>query len=450
MVLEMASKKISRRSFVGDVTAASGAFTIVPRHVLGGKGYTPPSDALNIACIGVGGKGRSDTRGMSHENIYAICDVDGRNLAGAAAEYSSAKTYSDYREMLTQEADNIDAVTISIPDHSHAAAAKMAMDLGKHAFVQKPLARTLGEVRVLKETARATGLTTQMGNQGHANEGTRQIREWVEAGVIGTVTEVQYWTNRPIWPQAKDRPLEQFHTPPHFNWDLWLGPAPARPFHPGYAHFNWRGWWDYGTGALGDIACHSMDAAFWALGLGYPERIEAETTRLYDETAPATSRIEYQFGARGSRGPIKVVWRDGGIQPSRPDVLVNDPSWGWGGDGGQIWVGTDGYLFAGIYGERPRLLDKARNEELMASPPAEVYPRSQGVFREFTEAAKAGTQAGSSFDGHAGPLTEMVLLGNLAVRANRPIDVDPNTGALLTQGIPEEFVNPEYRSGWSL
>lgn len=446
----MTAKSITRRAFVGDAAAAAGLFTIVPRHVLGGPRHRAPSDTLAIACIGVGGMGRNDLRNVSYEHVYALCDVDARTLEAAHADHPDARTFADYREMFDREAANIDAVTVSTPDHSHTAATMLALGLGKHVYTQKPLARTIHEVRTIRAAARRSSVATQMGNQGHAGDGTRLIREWVEAGVIGTVREVHYWTNRPIWPQAIDRPLEAYHVPPHFNWDLWLGPAPERPYHPRYAPFNWRGWWDFGTGALGDIACHAMDAAFWTLALGYPERITAETTALFPETAPATSRIVYDFPARANRPAVTVVWRDGGLQPPLTDELAADPSWSWGGIGGQLWIGDDGKLLAGVYGENPRVLDAARQEELTANPLPVVYPRSPGVHQEWTEAAKSGGQALSSFDGHAGPLTEMVLLGNLAVRTGRGIRVNPRNGDVLTDGIPKDYLTPTYRAGWTM
>jgi predicted dehydrogenase len=402
---------------------------IVPRRVLGGPGHTAPSDTLNVACIGVGGMGRSDVRGMANagENIYALCDVDEHQAQTSYSAYPQAKRYTDFRIMLEREADNIDTVVISTPDHTHAVAGIMAMQMGKHCRIQKPLARTIWEVRELMRVAREAGVATQMGNQGNAGEGTRQIREWVEAGAIGTVREIQYWTNRPIWPQALDRPTEAHHVPPWLDWDLWLGPAPERPYHPAYAPFRWRGWWDYGTGALGDIACHAMDAAFWALDLGYPSRIVADSTTLYEETAPAASRIEYDFPAKGGRGPIKVVWRDGNLAPPKPEELGDEQPWPTEASG-QIWVGDEGKLYAGIYGEDPHLLDPERDAELKANPPAETYPRTQGVYREFAGACKDGPPAGSNFPGHAGPLSEMVLLGNLAVRSARSLELDPATG----------------------
>jgi predicted dehydrogenase len=352
--------------------------------------------------------------------------------------------------MLDREADNIDAVTVSTPDHNHAAASIMAMRLGKPVFCQKPLATTLHEVRVMRKVARETGVATQMGNQGHTSESTRQIREWVEAGAIGTVREVHYWTNRPIWPQGIDRPEETEPVPSHLDWDLWLGPAPKRPYNPAYAPFRWRGWWDFGTGALGDIACHSMDAAFWALDLGYPTRIEAETTPVNDETAPTASRIVYDFPARNGRGPIQVIWRDGGLTPAMPPGLGVGRRWPVDSIGGQLWVGDDGMLLAGVYGDQPRILDRDRHRQLIADPPPQTYTRSPGVHEEWIRASKGGEPAGSSFDEYSGPLTEMVLLGNLAVRSRGPVEIDPENGKVITPGIPEEYLQPSYRDGWSL
>ncbi len=340
-------KSISRRRFVGDV-AAGLTFTIVPANVLGGRraGRLAPSDKLNIACIGVGGMGANDVRGVGKtENIYALCDVDDRQAAGSVAAFPLAKRFKDFRVMLDKEGKNIDAVTVSTPDHTHTVAGMMAMKLGKHTRIQKPLARTLWEVKQLEDAARKYKVQTQMGNQGHAEEGTRLMREWVEAGAIGTVREIQLWTNRPIWPQAIERPLDEFYTPSWIDWDLWLGPAPERPYHPAYAPFKWRGWWDFGTGALGDIACHSMDASFWALDLGYPSRIEAESTKLYSETAPACSRITYSFPAKGNRPAVTVVWRDGSLYPPRPKEITDPAAWPFD-TSGQLWIGDSGKLSA--------------------------------------------------------------------------------------------------------
>lgn len=445
----MARKRISRRKFVGDVSAGV-AFTIVPRHVLG-RGYRAPSDTVNVACIGVGGMGANDVKGVAKAgaNIYALCDVDDRQGAPSFTAFPKAKRFKDFRVMLEQEAKHIDAVTVSTPDHTHTVAGMMAMKLGKHTRIQKPLARTIWEVRQLVQAAKKYKVATQMGNQGHAEEGTRQIREWVEAGAIGTVREIQLWTNRPIWPQALDRPLDEYFTPSWLDWELWLGPAPARPYHPAYAPFKWRGWWDFGTGALGDIACHSMDASFWALELGYPTRIEPESTKLYSESAPAVSRLTYYFGSKGDRPQIKVVWRDGSLFPSRPKEVTDPAAWPFD-TSGQMWIGDDGKLVAGIYGENPRVLDETRQAELTAHPPAQKYPRTEGVYAEWLGACKGGATAGSNFADHAGPLTEMVLLGNLAVRTGQVLDINGQTGEIANASFPSEYTRPEYRAGWSV
>ena len=444
----MGRKRISRRTFFSDVSAAGVAFTIVPRHVLG-RGYRAPSDTLNIACIGVGGMGSNDVKGVAGENIYALCDVDWKSAEGSFMAYPRAKRYKDFREMLEKERNNIDAITVSTPDHTHAAAVMMGLKLGKHVYCQKPLARTVHEVRVLVAEAKRARGATQMGNQGHANEGTRQIREWVEAGAIGPVREVQYWTNRPVWPQGINRPTEMHNVPATLDWNLWLGPSAERPYHPSYAPFAWRGWWEFGTGAMGDMACHIMDAGYWALGLKYPSRVVPESTQLYSETAPKASRIDFSFPARANRPAVAVVWRDGGIYPPRPFDWPAEKAWPFD-TSGQLWIGETGTLVAGTYGENPRLSDEAKHQALMASPPAVKYPRVEGVYAEWIKACKGGPAAGSNFAEHAGPLTEMILLGNLAVRSGKTIDLDPETGVLKTAGIPDEYWKPTYRSGWTL
>jgi len=440
----------SRRGFVRRVAAVGAAFHIVPRHVLG-RGFRAPSDTLSVACVGVGGMGANDVDGVSGENVYALVDVDWRQAERSFRRYPKAKRYRDFREMLDRDAGNIDAVTVSTPDHCHAAVTMAALKAGKHVYTQKPLCRTLGEVRaVMAEARRRPKQATQMGNQGHAGEGIRLIREWVEGGLIGPVREVHLWTNRPIWPQAIERPTEAHNPPPTLAWDLWLGPAPQRPYHPAYAPFRWRGWWDFGTGALGDIACHSMDAAFWILDLGHPSRIEAESTPPFPETAPAASRIVYHFAARGSRPPVTVVWRDGSILPPRPPEIGLDDEWPIpSAEGGQLWVGDEGKLVAGMYGQSPRLLDPEKDAAVKASPLPVAYPRTDGVYAEWLAACKDGGQPGSNFAGSSGPLTEMVLLGNLAVRAQRAIELD-GEGRVTTAGIPPEWIMPQYRAGWSL
>ncbi len=449
----MSDSEISRRRFVADVSkagAGAAAFSIVPRHVLG-RGYRAPSDTLNVACIGVGGMGFQDVRGMGSENIAILCDVDDRAAERAVAMWPKAKRYRDYRQMFEREASSIDAVTISTPDHSHAAAAMMALKAGKHVYCQKPLARTVGEVRALAaEAARRPKQVTQMGNQGHAQEGTRIIREWVEAGTIGTVQRVEFWTNRPIWPQGINRPTEMHNVPTTLDWDLWLGPAAQRPYHPAYAPFAWRGWWDFGTGAMGDMACHIMDASFWVLGLRYPTRVIPESSQLFAETAPRVSRITYEFPARDGRPAVTLVWRDGSLFPARPPEWGMQRPWPHDQEGGQLWIGDKGTFIAGIYGGDPTMCDPARQAEMVTRPVPRKYPRTEGVYQEFIKAIADGTPAGSAFATHAGPLTEMIALGNLAVRSGRTIELDPESGTVKTAGLPPEWLMPVYRSGWSL
>ena len=439
---------IDRRTFVGEVASTTAAFTIVPSHVLGRR-HVAPSDKLNVACIGVGGMGASDVRGMAAiENIYALCDVDARNAAESFNAHPKAKKYRDYREMLDKEAKNIDAVTVTTPDHSHAMASMMALKAGKHVYTQKPLTRTIWEARQLAaEAAKRPKQATQMGNQGHAGDGTRQIREWVEAGAIGNVHTVELWTNRPIWPQGIVRPTDMHYVPSTMEWDLWLGPAQPRPYHPSYAPFNWRGYWDFGTGALGDMACHIMDASFWTLKLRYPTRVTAETSQLFAETAPKASRITYEFPAIPGRGPITVIWRDGNLVPPKPNDWNDEHPWPFDSSG-QLWLGDRGSLVAGTYGENPRLSDEKKQAALMANPPAMKYPRVKSVYQEWADAIRAGTQPGSNFPGHAAPLTEMVLLGNLALKLGR-VDMNPETGAFLS-AVPEDLIKPTYREGWKL
>ena len=436
---------VSRRA-VAKGLAAAAALTIVPRRVLG-RGQQAPRDTLAIAAVGAGGRAVDDLKGCEHERIVALADVDWRRAKGSFQRYPDAKPYRDWREMLDRER-GIDAVLIATPDHSHAVIAMEAMRRGLHVYCEKPLTRTIHEARTLAKTAKETGVVTQMGNQGHAGEGTRQIREWIEAGAIGKVREIHYWTNRPIWPQALERPTEAHHVPEWIDWDVFLGPASHRPYHPAYHPFAWRGWWDFGTGALGDIACHSMDAAFWIYDLRDPDRLVAETTTPFAETAPAASRVEYHFPARGDRPELDVVWRDGNLKPPRPRWLAADedlpqPS-------GQLFLGESGALAAGIYGEEPRLYPRKLDLEVKTDPPEESYPRTDGVYKEWTEACKGNGKTGSSFAEHSGPLTEMVLLGNLAVRTGVALEWDASKGRVTNHDPANELLHAEYRKGWKL
>ena len=446
----MARRELDRRTFVGGL-AAAGALAAVPRELHALSERAQPSQKLRVACIGVGGMGHTDMRGVSGEELVAFADVDWKSAERAFREFPKARRYKDFREMLEKERNNIDAVTVSTPDHVHAAAAMMALKMGKHVYTQKPLARTIGEVRALKaEAARRPKQATQMGNQGHSGEGIRLIREWVEGGLIGTVRRVDCWTNRPIWPQAVNRPTDAHNVPPTMDWNLWLGPAAERPYHPRYAPFNWRGWWDFGTGAMGDMACHIMDAAYWTLGLKYPSRITPESTALFTETAPASERIAYEFPAIGDRPAVTLTWRDGSLFPPKPEGWPDEQEWPFDTTGGQLWVGDKGMLIAGTYGENPRLLDVVAAEAVKANPLASKYPRTEGVYKEWISACKTGTQPGSDFAGYAGPMTEMIVIGCLAVRMGRTLEMDPDTGVIKNVVPPSEWVNPTYRAGWSL
>src|SRR4030042_5473 len=322
--------KISRRDFMG-AAAAVAAFTIVPRHVLGGPGQTPPSEKINIAGIGVGGQGGGDINAVSSQNIVALCDVDWRHAAGTFRRHPNAKKYKDFREMLDKEYKNSDAVGVAAPDHIHAVASIAAIKRGKHVYCEKPLTHSVYEARRLAEAAREHKVATQMGNQGQASERTRLMSEYIWDGAIGPVREVHVWTDRPLnglnsvyWPQGVDRPKETPPVPDTLDWALWLGPAPNRPYHPAYLPFNWRGWWDFGTGALGDIGCHAMDPVFRALKLGHPVSVEAISTLVNNETYPVASAVHYQFPARGDMPPVKLTWYDGGMRPPPPDGREDD------------------------------------------------------------------------------------------------------------------------------
>jgi predicted dehydrogenase len=349
--------------------------------------------------------------------------------------------------MFDQEAKNIDAVTITIPDHGHAAATMMALRLNKNVYCQKPLARTLTEVRTVRAQAAKTKVATQMGNQGHAGDGVRILREWIEAGVIGTVREVQYWTNRPIWPQGLERPTD-LHVPPlTLDWNLWLGPAPERPYNPAYAPFRWRGWWDFGSGGIGDMGIHNMAPVFSALKLGAPETIQASSTPVFPETVPLACIVHYQFPARGELPPVTLHWYDGGMLPERPAELEEnrelDP------EDGVIFVGDKGkMLVTGWGGEHPRLLPESRDKEYKRPP--KTLPRSIGHHREWIEACKTGSTTRSNFD-FAGPLTEAVLLGSVCVHnGGAKLNWDSENLKITNDPDANKLLRYEYRKGWSL
>ena len=452
-------KKISRRKFIEGTAVASAAFTIVPRHVLGGPGNTPPSDKLNIATIGAGGQGAGNTMQSSTENIVALCDVDDAQAATSYERFPKAKRYHDYRVMLEKQKD-IEAVIVATPDHSHAPAAMMAIKLGKHVFVQKPMAHTVYEARKLTEAAKEANVITQMGNQGHSGEGVRLICEWIWDGAIGKVREVVAWTNRPSWPQGIYRPREIVEVPRTLDWDLWLGPAPFRPYHPAYAPFSWRAWWDFGCGAIGDMACHVLDPVFSALKPGYPSSVEACSPKIciqrgirkstIEDTGPVASMIHYKFPARKDMPPFELTWYDGGMMPPRPDELEPGRKMG-SGYSGVIFIGDKGKLMCHQYGDSPRLIPETRMKEYKL--PAKTLPRvpggSGGHEQDWIRACKDRKPACSNFD-YSGPMTETVLLGNVAIRAGKKLEWDGKNMKAKNAPEADKFINYQYRDGWTL
>ncbi len=449
---------MTRRKFLGSSAAAAAAVMIVPRHVLGGPGQTPPSDKLNIGCVGVGGKGSSDIRSVSTENIVALCDVDDTRIAGFIKSerntpeqlemYNKAKKYRDFRIMLDKHKE-IDAVTVSVPDHNHAVIAMTAMKMGKHVFVQKPLTHTIKEARLLAKVAKEKNLVSQMGNQGHAGEGARLINEWIWDGAIGDVREVHAWTNRPIWPQGIDAPKEIPSVPSTLDWNVWLGPAPFRPYHPAYHPFSWRGFWDFGTGAMGDMGAHILDQPFWALKLGHPIRVQASSTKFTKDSYPLAEVVTYEFPARGSMPPVKLMWHDGGLMPPRPEDLEPGRMMGDSG-GGALFVGDKGKLMCSTYGKNPRIIPESSMKEYKR--PEKTIPRSPGIHEEWIEAIKTGKKSTTDFS-YSGPLTEVMLLANIAVRMKDQKTVLEWDGANMTfTNMPEanQYLMTEYRIGWSL
>ena len=436
--------KMSRREFVGATAAA--AFTIVSPHVLGGPGRVPPSEKLNIAGIGVGGRGAGDLDAVKSENIIALCDVDQRRAAATFERYPRAAKYTDFRRMLDKEAKNIDAVIVATPDHVHAVATMAAIKHGKHVYCEKPLAHSIYEVRRVTEAAREAGVATQLGNQGQATEGTRLVCEFIADGAIGTVREVHSWSNRPISPRGIERPTDTPPVPEGLDWDLWLGPAPKRPYHPCYLPFSWRGWWDFGTGVLGDIGCHQMSPVFRALKLGYPTSVEACSSGVNSETAPLASMVRYDFPSRPGMPALKLTWYDGGLMPPRPDELPNGLRFGNADD--NLFIGDKGKMLG------YRLLPEARSKEY--GKPPRILPRSPGHHQEWIDACKGGRPAGSNFN-VSGPLTEVVLLGNIALRTGQTLyekglKLNYDGPGMKVTNLPEanKYIRSEFREGWTL
>ena len=471
------SKNNSRRKFIRNTAVAATGFFIVPRHVLG-RGYVAPSDKLRIAGIGAGGKGEGDLNEFAkspYVSIVALCDVDDRQAVNSRKKFPKAPYYRDYREMLEKEKNNIDAVSISTPDNTHAVATLAAMQLGKHVYTQKPLTHDIYEARLLTEAAKKYKVVTQMGNQGGSGEGVRKAKEIFEAGMIGDVHTAHAWTNRPVWPQGIPTPSGKHELPGEMDWDLWLGPAKKIDFNPAYHPFNWRGWWAFGTGALGDMACHIMDPIYRILPIVYPDSVECSMATIWREmwndsqnqdACPPSSIIHLNYPRTDGKGNIKVSWYDGGLLPQRPDELLPDEPFGnW--DGGVLFEGTKGKLLFDCYGANPRLLPTRLMQE--KPMPAETIARvKEGHYLQWVNACIAGygnAKTSSPFE-FAGPFTESILIGNLALRSfiyknpkgkgwddkwmgRKKLLWDAENMKVTNFDDANQFVKRECRDGWN-
>ena len=479
--------KKSRRSFLKKSAVAS-SFFIVPRHVLGGAGYLAPSDQLVLAAIGAGGKGTSDIKNASvngREKIAALCDVDFSGSAKRSVEnFPDAKRYADYRVML-DEMEEIDAVTISTPDHVHAPAASFAMLRGKHVYVQKPMTHNIREARLLTEMAREHKIVSQMGNQGGSNPLLNMVQNWIDSDALGKISKVQIWTNRPVWPQGIAFPqADESQKPADLHWDLWLGPAKKIPYTPNLHPFNWRGWWEYGTGALGDVGCHLVDIPFRTLGLKYPTDAECSVGSVYTnmwtadyhpEGCPPSSFITLHFEAtEKSKAPIEMTWSDGGIRPAHPEIIpANNDIGGNNSNNGVLIMGEKGIISTNINDSSPLMPKLYLNDGTTDFGP-EVEENDEpeyGHQRKWVDACKAGFDSAehkaltSSFD-YAGPMTETVLMGNLAIRsymlgkpdgdgrmdfhARKKLLWDGENMKITNLEEANQFVGRDYREGWAV
>lgn len=458
--------EMSRRNFIKAASTVA-AFTIVPRYVLGGQGNTPPSERVNVGCIGVGGQGISDMRQfLSNPNaqVVAVCDVRrecdyskfyyqgmlGREPAREIVnktyaekyqkpEYDGCAAYIDFNEMLDNK--DIDAVLVATPDHIHAIATMAAIKKGKHVYCEKPLTYTVKEARLISEAAREHNVVTQMGNQIHADEGLKILVEMVKSGVIGPVREVHVWAAAVYG--GLERPTDTPPVPDGFDWDKWIGPAPYRPYHPDYAPFAWRNWWDFGTGSLGDFGCHIMDHALWSLDLPNKMTIEAHSSKFSDESYALANMVKYRFPARGNLPDVTMTWYDGGLKPFRPAELEegrNLPS------SGGMYIGDEGTIIA-AHMAGPRLIPESKMKGFKR--PESFLPRGEDHYQEWIRACKGGPKPLSNFD-YAGPLTEMVLLGNIAVRTGKLLEWDGDKFEITNCPEANNYLHREYRQGWSL
>lgn len=453
------SRGTSRRRFLGTTSAAAAGFWVGGRTSwsLGRS----PNEKVNVACIGVGGKGSSDTDQVAKfANVVALCDIDDQRLGKKAEAFPRAKTFHDFRKLLDQMHKQIDAVIVSTPDHTHAVASIAAMRLGKHVYCQKPLTHSVAEARLMRDTARRYKVKTQMGNQGTAADGFRRGVEIIRSGAVGPVREVHVWTNRPFkyWKQAPDivaRPKEKPAIPSHIHWDSFLGPAPYRPYHPAYHPHDWRGWWDFGTGSLGDMACHTANLPFMGLKLGYPTRVSARSGAINSETYPAWATITYEFPARGNLPPVKFTWYEGARDGQRnlpPRELLQGET---ASSSGALLVGSKGSLFtSNDYGIDQKLLPAKAFVGYEPPPPTLERlggddNRDPNQKREWIRAIVDDLQATSNFD-YAAVLTETMLLGNVAVRTGMPLEYNADKREVTNCREAAQFIDPEYRHGWTL
>jgi len=484
---------MTRRAVAPVLGTALAGLTILPRHVLGGPGYVAPSDKLNIAGVGVGAMGGNYLQNCESENIVALADVDHMFAAKTLARYPKAATYHDYRIMLEKE-KSIDAVIIGTPDHTHAVVAMAAIGLGKHIYCAKPMTRTIYECRTVTRAAREAKVATQMSTQSCASENACAAEEIIQSGALGPVREVHVWTDRPVWPQGLMRPAETPPVPANLKWDLWLGPAPERPYHPLYHPFNWRGWYDFGTGALGDMALHTFHLIFRALKLTYPTNIASSQTLValpaepgqgdadwnlinrvkYQETFPHSSMVTWDFPARGGLPPVRLHWYDGGLKPPPPvdlDPTVRMPPEGsyYVGERGVLMItgagggtesgrGTRSASVEGADGSRgaddravaasPQTLIPTARFKDFTSPPKTV-PRTIGHYQEWIAAAKGGPPANCNFE-FARLIAETALLGVISQRTGKRLVWDAPGMRFLNDAEPNQYVNLRYRDGWSL
>ena len=450
------TRRFTRRDFVKRTALATGAVataTVVPRHVLGGPRQMPPSEKMNVAGIGIGGMGGANLRNLESENIVALCDVDPNYAARTVGRYPKAKFYIDYREMLDKQT-GIDGVVVGTPDHTHAVTSMAAIRAGKHVFCQKPLTHDVYEARMLAKAAKEAKVATQMGIQGHSGEGIRLACEWIWAGLIGEVREVDAWCGLTYYPwghagwscQWSKRPKETPPAPAGMNWDLWIGPAPMRPHHRAYHPATWRCWWDFGSGMMGDRGAHTLDMVYWAMKLTAPTSIDATSCGNTAEVHPLSAIVTYRFPQRADMPPLKLTWYEG-TRPPRPEDLEDGKNLLT--EGGVLFKGTEATIVCGVYGSTgARIIPEAKMRQLKL--PQKTIPRVAGSHeQDWVRACKTGEAAGADFS-YSGPLTEICCLGNVAKRVDTLIDWDAENIKVTNLPDANRYVRAEYRQGWEL